>query len=523
MSATSPASTLRSPSFRRRAAITACLATFTVTSLWSGAPSSATNGAPNTRADVMDWIDDLSAPVTVDIGGDCMGDTTNFAAYRTDRIVLRAPGTTTNLSITNLINGILNPAYPEPAQNFVAGVERIKLTPLVPLPDVVSVTLAARPGGVEHEIVWLARRLIEGGVPAGPDYVLSTSAHNTYYEPHGNPTPAVALTTPRTVQTPANKPIGHGVQIAVFDTGLESATDLPTTTMYEPSTDTELVNRVLNEDDPLMVDYKHAGHGRAIAGTITTLAPGATIKVARVNDRTGLLTDVEATRRIVQVLKSLTPATRPQLVVLSFVTPACDVDPATGVQHITPIGTGAVVDMVDVLDPGSPKGMLVVASAGNMSTSREHYPAAFPNVLSVGALDGTYGDDISPWSNRSRTAPVAEFSNTGTWVDAYAVGVDLNTTHVHGVRFETDAPVFQGLGVVAGTSFAAPAVGAHIAEQMSMTGQRARVAADALLAAGEPPLPECDADSPAPSGVAIVVAELSLGIATQPTGSPLTC
>jgi hypothetical protein len=520
---TSPATPSCSHAFRRRAAITACLAAFTVTSLWSGAPSSATGGGPNTRADVMDWIDDLSAPVTVDIGGDCIGDTTNFAAYRTDRIVVRAPGTVTNASITNLINGILNPAYPEPPQNFVAGIERIKLTPTVPLPDVVSVTLAARPGGAQHAIVWLARRLIEHGTPAAPDYVLSTSAHNTYYEPHGNPTPTQGPLDTRSVLTPSGQPIGHGMQIAVFDTGLESAADLPTTTMYNSTTDTELVNRVLNEGDPLMVDYKHAGHGRAIAGVITTLAPGATIKVARVNDRSGLLTDVEATRRIVQVLKSLTPATRPQLIVLAFVTATCDVDPTTGVEHITPIGTGAVVDMVDALDPGSPKGMLVVASAGNMSTTREHYPAAFPNVFAVGALDGTYGDDISPWSNRSRTAPVADFSNTGSWVDAYAVGVGLNTTHVHGVRFETDAAVLDGFGVVAGTSYAAPAAGGHIVEQMSMTGQRARVAAAALLAAGEPPLAECDADGSAPSGVAIVVAEMPLGIADQPTGNPVTC
>jgi Subtilase family len=523
MSATVSNTTSVRSRIRAIAAAAACVATFTVTSLWSGAPSSATGGAPNTRADVMDWIDDLSAPVTVDIAGDCMGDTTNFAAYRTDRIVLRAPGTTSNAAITNLINGILNPAYPEPWQNFVAGIERIKLTPLVPQPDVVSVTLAARPGGVEHEIVWLARQLIERGTPAAPDYVMPSSSHNTYYEPHGNPTPTVMPLATRSVQTPGGQPIGHGVQLAVFDTGLESAADLPTTTMYDPTIDTELVNRVLNEDDPLMVDYKHAGHGRAIAGTITTLAPGATIKVARVNDRTGLLTDVEATRRIVQVLKSLTPATRPQLVVLSFVTAACDLDPATGLAHITPIGTGAVVDMVDALDPGSPKGMLVVASAGNMSTTREHYPAAFPSVLSVGALDGTYGDDISPWSNRSRTAPVADFSNTGDWVDVYAVGVGLNTSHVHGVRFETDAQVFEGFGTVAGTSFAAPAAGAHIVEQMSMTGQRVRAAAAALLAAGEPPLPECNADDPAPSGVAIVVAELSLGIGNQPTGNPVTC
>jgi Subtilase family len=509
-----------SPAVRRGAAVAACLAAFTATSLVSSAPSSAIGG-PTTRGDVMDWIDDLTAPVVVDQSPDCMGDTANFAAYRTDRIVLRLPGSVDDATIETNINGLLNPHYPEPFQDFVAGIERIKLAPMVPLDDVVSVTLADRPGGQQHKILWLARRLIELGKPAAPDYVMSTSSHSTMYEPHGNPTPAVNLTS-RSVLTPGGELIGDGVEVAVFDTGLESSDDLPTTTMYDPNVDNELVNRVLNEDDPDVVDYKHAGHGRAIAGTISTLAPGATIKVARVNDRTGLLTDVEATRRIVDVLKSLTPAQRPQLIVLSFVTAACDISPPGG-AHITPIGTGAVVDLVDALDPGSPRGMLVVAAAGNMSTTRRHYPAAFDSAFSIGALDGSFGDDISPWTNRSTTAPVSDFSNTGPWVDAYAVGVDLNVTHVHGVQFETDAPFINGKGTVSGSSFSTPAAAAHIAEQMSMTNQRARAARNALLSGGVPPLPECNADSAAPTGVAIVLAELPLGIADQPTGNPITC
>ena len=134
----------------------------------------------------------------------------------------------------------------------------------------------------------------------------------------------------------------------------------------------------------------------------------------------------------------------------------------------------AVVEAVDRFDPFKPGGMLIVAAAGNEATTRPHYPAAFSSVLSVGALDGTKDSDLSPWSSPSKTAPVADFSNRGSTVDAHALGVSLPTTTVSGVRFETGGDVFEGKGAVSGTSFAAPKMAAYIAERMSTSGNTAR-------------------------------------------------
>ena len=56
---------------------------------------------------------------------------------------------------------------------------------------------------------------------------------------------------------------------------------------------------------------------------------------------------------------------------------------------------------------------VVVASAGNDSTSRPYYPAALPGVIGVGAVDAD-----------GRAA----FSNFGSWVDACTPGVDVVST-----------------------------------------------------------------------------------------------
>jgi subtilisin family serine protease len=58
------------------------------------------------------------------------------------------------------------------------------------------------------------------------------------------------------------------------------------------------------------------------------------------------------------------------------------------------------------------KGALVVAAAGNENTSRKSYPAAYADVLAVGATDTRSG-------GRAR----ADFSNYGSWVDVAAPGI----------------------------------------------------------------------------------------------------
>jgi thermitase len=79
------------------------------------------------------------------------------------------------------------------------------------------------------------------------------------------------------------------------------------------------------------------------------------------------------------------------------------------------------------------KGTIVVASAGNDSTSTPYYPAACDNAVAVSATD----------SNDA----FASFSNFGSWVDIAAPGVSVLTTST-GASY----------GYWSGTSFSAPVV-----------------------------------------------------------------
>ncbi len=102
-----------------------------------------------------------------------------------------------------------------------------------------------------------------------------------------------------------------------------------------------------------------------------------------------------------------------------------------------------------------PADVVVVAAAGNLGTSREVWPAAFPRVIAVGAVDASV-------PVRAGTAPPrAEFSSYGKWVDAYATGVDVLGPYVSFT--ETDGDEFTGWARWSGTSFAAAKVAGKIA------------------------------------------------------------
>jgi len=78
-------------------------------------------------------------------------------------------------------------------------------------------------------------------------------------------------------------------------------------------------------------------------------------------------------------------------------------------------------------------GLLLVAAAGNSNTSNPFYPAAYPNVIAVAALD----------QNDKKTS----YSNFGSWIDVSAPGNNIYTT------------VFDnGYAYTYGTSVASPFV-----------------------------------------------------------------
>ncbi|MDQ1645248.1 MAG: hypothetical protein QOJ50_1432, partial [Cryptosporangiaceae bacterium] len=130
---------------------------------------------------------------------------------------------------------------------------------------------------------------------------------------------------------------------------------------------------------------------------------------------------------------------------------AADSDIATGITWAADHGAtivnlslgGGTDDPVlhSAIQYATGKGVLVVVAAGNEGSDRPQYPAAYPEVLAVGATD---------WTG-TRT----DFSSYGDWVDVAAPGFDITSTFPHWVlanRLTTDYATGSG------TSFAAPLV-----------------------------------------------------------------
>ena len=232
--------------------------------------------------------------------------------------------------------------------------------------------------------------------------------------------------------------------VIVLDTGLAMAEFRPTA--LEGTAPIHAAT-VLDEDRPDENDDHQldpaAGHGTFIAGVIDQVAPGCGITLHRVLSTFG---DGDEAA-IAACLNGL------------------ELDDPT--HTILNLSFGGYVlehphKLARAVRRLQRRGVVVVASAGNDGTCRPTYPAALPDVVSVGAV-GPGGP--------------APFTNYGPWVRACAPGVDLLSAffrEFHETAAATGgagaAERFDGWALWSGTSFAAPVVVGALARTMAEAG-----------------------------------------------------
>lgn len=221
---------------------------------------------------------------------------------------------------------------------------------------------------------------------------------------------------------------GKGVVVAVLDTGVAEHPTLGGT-----------VRRLDALSFPAGEELN--GHGTAVASLIAGgnplaagVAPAATVLSVRVAGASGFSDSFTLAAGII-----LAADTGAQIINISM-----------GSE-----GNSSVV--YDAVRYAQQRGAVIVASAGNQGANQPSYPAAYPGVISVGAVDarGTHMD----------------FSNTGAGLVASAPGYQVNAAW----------PGEQLIGF-SGTSASAPIVSGALAAVMSQ-GQGTMLTAEQAAAA----------------------------------------
>ncbi len=252
------------------------------------------------------------------------------------------------------------------------------------------------------------------------------------YVAHGAPDgefgPATtAVPTPLAGPAPQGS-AGKGVRIGVVDTGLFRGHEwLQHRAVSRGPRDDE----ILDDNGDKVRDFE-ASHGSFIAGVILSHAPGAVVIARAALDSHGIVDDPAIADAIDSLLCD-------------------DID-------ILNLSLGGYVDPADPEPfPATFRAirrlrernslLVVVAAAGNDGLSQKFYPAASRRVIGVGALT----------SNLRRAC----FSNFGSWVDAWANGVDVESC------FDLDGQEPAAGAIWSGTSFAAPRVAGAIAAAMN--------------------------------------------------------
>jgi subtilisin family serine protease len=256
---------------------------------------------------------------------------------------------------------------------------------------------------------------------------------------------------------PAPRPAGqggNGVRLAVSDTGLLPDLDLARYPWLAGVTgERDELGPVLPGGQPSIPEY--TGHGTFVAGVARCMAPGASVYV----NNHFAMSGGELEHVIIAKLEQLIREQSPDVICL-------------------PAGTYTRNNWAPLAFSDFRRrhpDITLVAAAGNDSTDRPFWPAAFPWVIGVGALGAD--QQHRAW-----------FSNHGDWVNVYALGEGLVNAYASGVYTYREPPkrpakqTFDGMARWDGTSFATPLVAGLIADEISRNGSSAPEAAQAVLA-----------------------------------------
>jgi len=264
-------------------------------------------------------------------------------------------------------------------------------------------TIVAQLSADSAQVIWAELNYV-GGIPEGDGYkTWHWGGDDASGYSNQNAFTQINLTT--TLDTYQ----GQGTIIAVLDTGVD---------LGHPTLAARLLaGRDIVNDDALPDDEGNGlgwGHGTHVTGILAKVAPQSTILPVRVLDSNG----------------------RGNTFTLAYAIEWA-VNQGADVINLS-LGTNAdSLVLRDTIQKAIAQGVIVVAAAGNMNTDQPQYPASYPDVIAVTAVDAN-----------NQKAPFANYG--AAWVDLAAPGVGIISTMV--------GPLGSGYATWSGTSMAAPFV-----------------------------------------------------------------
>ncbi|MBP1911739.1 S8 family peptidase [Thermococcus stetteri] len=240
------------------------------------------------------------------------------------------------------------------------------------------------------------------------------------------------------------------IQVAVLDTGVDyDHPDLAGNLAWCVSTLRGKVSTKLR-------DCKDQnGHGTHVIGTIAALnndigvvgvAPGVQIYSIRVLDAHGSGSYSDIAIGIEQAILG------PDGVADKDGDGIIAGDPDDDAAEVISMSLGGSADdsyLHQMIQEAYKAGIVIVAASGNEGASSPSYPAAYPEVIAVGAIDSN--DQIASWSNRQPEVSAPGVDILSTYPDdTYKTlsGTSMATPHVSGVVALIQAAYYQKYGTI---------------------------------------------------------------------------